>query len=126
MKIPVEMLPRLTAGFEQPELDDLNLKESNVTTVIWATGYSFDFSLVRLPVFDADGYPSQKRGVTSYPGLYFVALPWLHNAKSGLLFGVSEDAAHIVSHIARPEQPQTHVWRVLTQSEVPYESRAGR
>jgi putative flavoprotein involved in K+ transport len=69
--------------------------------VIWATGYSFDFSMVRLLVFDADGYPIQHRGVTSYPGLYFVGLPWLHNAKSGLLFGVPEDAAHVASHIIR-------------------------
>jgi hypothetical protein len=35
--------------------------------------------------------------------LYFVRLPWLHNAKSGLLFGVSEDPAHL----ARIYQSQT-------------------
>ena len=34
-------------------------------------------------------------GVTEYPRLYFVGLPWLHNAKSGLLFGVGEDGAYI-------------------------------
>jgi putative flavoprotein involved in K+ transport len=56
--------------------------------------------MVKLPVFDADGYPIQRRGVSEYPGLYFVGLPWLHNAKSGLLYGVAEDAAHIASHIA--------------------------
>lgn len=39
----------------------------------------------------------RKRGVTEYPGLYFLGLPWLHNAKSGLLFGVTEDAAHIAA-----------------------------
>jgi hypothetical protein len=55
--------------------------------------------MVRLPVSDADGYPTQKRGVSDYPGLYFVGLPWLHNAKSGILFGVAQDAAHIASAI---------------------------
>jgi putative flavoprotein involved in K+ transport len=94
-----EVLPQLTAGFDQRERDELDLSQANVRSVIWATGYSFDFSMVRLPVFDSDGYPIQQRGVTSYPGLYFVGLPWLHNAKSGLLFGVSEDAAHVASHI---------------------------
>jgi putative flavoprotein involved in K+ transport len=101
LSLPEEGLPHLTAGFEQPEIHELDLKQANVSTVIWATGYSFDFSMVRLLVFDADGYPIQHRGVTSYPGLYFVGLPWLHNARSGLLFGVSEDAAHVASHIIR-------------------------
>jgi putative flavoprotein involved in K+ transport len=106
LAIPQEMLPRLTAGFAQPERDELDLRQANVGSVIWATGYSFDFSMVRLSVFDASGYPIQQRGVTIYPGLYFVGLPWLHNAKSGLLFGVSEDAAHIAFHIMNREQSE--------------------
>ena len=43
---------------------ELNLKASGISTVIWAIGYTFDFSLVKLPVLDADGYPIQKRGMT--------------------------------------------------------------
>ena len=54
---------------------------------------ALDFGLVQLPVLDGDGYPIQKRGVTDYPGLYFIGLPWLHTAKSGLLSGVGDDAA---------------------------------
>ena len=42
-----------------------------------------------------DGYPIHERGITYHPGLYFVGLPWLHNAKSGLLFGLAQDAEHI-------------------------------
>jgi putative flavoprotein involved in K+ transport len=71
---------------------ELNLKDANITTVIWATAYSFDFSLVQLPIFGSDGYPIQDRGVTGHPGLYFVGLPWLHNAKSGLLFGSGRES----------------------------------
>src|SRR5262249_42955131 len=55
--------------------------------------------MVQLPIFDADGYPIQKRGITEYPGLYFVGLPWLHNAKSGLLFGLAQDASYIARAI---------------------------
>jgi hypothetical protein len=58
-----------------------------------------DFSLVQLPVLDNDGYPIQKRGVTDHPGLYFVGLPWLHNARSGLLSGLAQDAGHIATAI---------------------------
>src|SRR5271169_5496007 len=86
--------------------DKLDLRQADVVSVIWATGYSFDFSMVRLPVFDASGYPIQQRGVTIYPGLYFVGLPWLHKAKSGLLAGVSEDAAHIAFHIITREKSE--------------------
>jgi putative flavoprotein involved in K+ transport len=41
----------------------------------------------------------QTRGVTECPGLYVVGLHWLHKRKSSLLFGVGDDAAHVVSHI---------------------------
>jgi putative flavoprotein involved in K+ transport len=94
---PEEVLPKLRDGYEIETLPELDLKDADIGTIIWATGYSFDFSMVRLPIFDGDGYPIQKRGVTGYPGLYFLGLPWLHNAKSGLLFGVAADAAHIAA-----------------------------
>ena len=54
---------------------------------------------------DSDGYPRQRRGVSEYPGLYFVGLPWLHNAKSGLLYGVGEDAAYIASRMPIDRRP---------------------
>jgi putative flavoprotein involved in K+ transport len=99
LDIPRETLPELRDGFEAEELLNLDLKSEGITSVIWATGYKFDFSLVKLPVFDEDGYPVQKRGVTEYPGLYFIGLPFLHTSKSGLLHGVGDDTAHIVSVI---------------------------
>ena len=97
--VPAEALPVLTEGYGVQEIPELNLADANISTVIWATGFSFDFSLVQLPVFDNDGYPIQKRGVSHHPGLYFVGLPWLHNAKSGLLFGLAQDAGHIAATI---------------------------
>jgi putative flavoprotein involved in K+ transport len=63
-------------------------------------GYTFDFGLVKLPVLDSDGFPIQRRGVTEYPGLYFVGLPWLYTQKSGLLLGVGEVSEFIASAIA--------------------------
>jgi putative flavoprotein involved in K+ transport len=63
-------------------------------------GYTFDFSLVKLPVTDSDGFPITQRGVTQYPGLYFLGMPWLHKQKSGLLLGVGEEAAHLADTLA--------------------------
>ena len=100
MAAPQETLPSLRDGFAVPLLAELDLAAAGISTVIWATSYRFDFSIVRLPVLDADGYPIQKRGVTDCPGLFFVGLPWLHNAKSGLIYGVGDDAAYIARTIA--------------------------
>lgn len=103
LDLPVETLPELNDGFKSDEILELDLNSTGVTSVIWATGYKFDFNLVKMPVFDEDGYPLQKRGVTSVPGLYFIGLPFLHTSQSGLLAGVGADAAHVVEHIiARP------------------------
>jgi hypothetical protein len=32
-----------------------------------------------------------EKGDYNISGLYFVGLPWIHDAKSGLLFGINED-----------------------------------
>ncbi len=96
---PLETLPDLNDGFEAEEILELDLKTAGITSVIWTTGYKFDFGFVKLPIFDEDGYPVQMRGVTEFPGLYFVGLPFLHTIKSGLLVGVGEDAAYVAEHI---------------------------
>jgi hypothetical protein len=93
--------------YDQEVITELDLRTAGFSTIIWATGYSFDFSLVKVPVVDADGYPLQKRGVTAYEGLYFLGMPWLHSRKSGILFGVGEDAAYLARHIAGRQVEQT-------------------
>jgi putative flavoprotein involved in K+ transport len=90
----------LQDGYEAEIIRELDLNAAGINTVIWATGYAFDFGWIRLPVFANDGYPIQKRGVTNYPGLYFLGLPWLHTIRSGLIAGVGDDAAHVTADIA--------------------------
>lgn len=101
LNAPVESIPKLSDGYAQSLITDLDLRACRISTVIWATGYDFDFSLVKLPVVGRDGYPMQKRGVTAYRGLYFLGIPWLHSRKSGILFGVGGDAAYLAERIAR-------------------------
>jgi putative flavoprotein involved in K+ transport len=95
-----EDVPQLRDGYEQEQITELDLDAEGISTIIWATGYTFDFSLVKLPVVDSDGYPVQKRGVTRFEGLYFLGMPWLHSRRSGILFGVGDDAAYLATHIA--------------------------
>jgi putative flavoprotein involved in K+ transport len=96
---PVEELPRLRDGYEQPLRETLNLREAGITTIIWATGYRYDYGLVKAPVLDGDGFPIQTRGVTKQAGLYFVGMPWMPSLKTGTLPGVGAAAKHIASHI---------------------------
>jgi putative flavoprotein involved in K+ transport len=97
---PVDPLIELRDGYNSPEILELDLVSADIRYVIWATGFKFDFGLVQFPAFDEDGYPIQKRGVSEFPGLYFIGLPFLHTSKSGLLAGVGDDAAHVVEQIA--------------------------
>jgi len=103
LNAPSESLPELRDGYDTEEITELDLRSAGITTIIWAMGYGFDFSFVKLPVLDSDGYPLQKRDVTDYAGLYFVGLPWLYKYKSGHLIGVGEDADFIASAICDRE-----------------------
>lgn len=78
----------------------LNLREANVSTVIWATGFTADFSWIHLPVLDAEGKPIHQRGVSPIPGLYFIGFPWLSTRKSGIIYGIEEDAQYIANAIS--------------------------
>jgi putative flavoprotein involved in K+ transport len=100
LDLPEETLPALRDGFHLPQPGELDIKSAGVTSIIWALGYTYDFSLVRLPVCDDDGFPIQTRGVSTFPGLYFVGMPWIHTRKSGHLVGFGEDAECIAGHIA--------------------------
>jgi putative flavoprotein involved in K+ transport len=99
MDLPEERLPQLQDGFDAEVIEELDLQSTGIGSVIWATGYRADFSLIHLPVLDGDGYPIHQRGVSDYPGLYFVGFPWLHTARSGILYGVGDDAAFIAATI---------------------------
>ncbi|MGH2617585.1 MAG: hypothetical protein ACRDJC_20320, partial [Thermomicrobiales bacterium] len=95
-----EELPQMRDAYEQPIVAALDLKAAGIRTVIWATGYAYDFGLVKMPVFDGDGFPIQTRGVTAQDGLFFVGMPWMPSLKTGTLIGVGESAAQIASCIA--------------------------
>src|SRR5262245_49386909 len=83
----------------------LDLAAAGISTIIWANGFCYDFSWIDLPLFGghtdlSNRVPSQRRGVTCVPGVYFLGLPWLHKWKSAFLFGVGEDAEHLAAQIA--------------------------
>jgi putative flavoprotein involved in K+ transport len=79
----------------------LSLRESGISTVLWATGYSFDYGWVKAPCLDGAGQPRQHRGVGQLPGLYFLGLHWMHTFKSGTFLGIGDDAAYVAEHLVK-------------------------
>ncbi len=78
----------------------LDLAKSGIATIIWATGYTLDFSWLKVDVFDESGRPKHQRGISAEPGLYFLGLPWLSHRGSSFIWGVWHDAKYIADHIA--------------------------
>ena len=67
--------------------------------VIWATGYRNDYSWIKAAIFDDQGRPRHRRGVTEVPGLFFVGLEWQWTRGSALIGWVKDDAQFIAEQI---------------------------
>ena len=78
----------------------MNLADTGISTVVWATGYRPDLDWVRLPVLDAEGYPIQRRGVTDGAGALRPRAGLVVQAEFGLFGGVSDDAVYLASVMA--------------------------
>jgi putative flavoprotein involved in K+ transport len=79
---------------------EVDLKEAGITTILWATGFSVDYSWLEVDALDEHGRPQHRRGVSSERGVYFLGLPWLSRRGSSFIWGVWHDAKHIADHIA--------------------------
>ena len=81
-------------------MDELDLADAGVTSIIWATGFAVDYSWLPSHAVDDDGRPRQRRGVSTEPGIYFLGLPWLSRRGSSFIWGVWHDASYVADHIA--------------------------
>jgi putative flavoprotein involved in K+ transport len=77
----------------------LDLAANGIASVIWSTGYGFDFSWLHIPVLADNGEPIHRHGITDVPGLYFLGLQWLSKMSSSFLSGIGDDAARLADHI---------------------------
>lgn len=80
-------------------LSSLDLAQSEISTIIWATGYRRDYGWLKINAFDDDGAPIHQRGISSEPGVYFLGLPWQSRRGSTFLWGVWHDAKFIADQI---------------------------
>lgn len=79
---------------------ELDLEKAGISTILWATGYSTDYSWLQVPgaVNDA-GKPAHQRGVSSAHGIYFLGQPWLSRRGSAFIWGVWHDAKFLADQI---------------------------
>ena len=82
----------------------LNLAESGITSIIWATGFALDYSWLKVDAFDDDGKPRHQRGVSAEPGIYFLGLPWQSRRGSSFIWGVWHDARYLADQISIQRQ----------------------
>jgi putative flavoprotein involved in K+ transport len=79
----------------------LDLKEAEITSIIWATGYAQDYSWLPPGALTAHGKPQHQRGVSAEPGIYFLGLPWQSRRGSAFIWGVWQDAKYVADHIVK-------------------------
>jgi putative flavoprotein involved in K+ transport len=86
--------------YEKHPVATLNIASSELTSIIWATGFSRDYSWIKTDVLNENGNPVHSRGISREPGVYFLGLPFQSRRSSSFLFGVWHDAKYIADHIA--------------------------
>ena len=85
----------------EQEVSHIDANEKNITSVIWCTGFTPDYSWLKIDCLDERGRPIHKRGVSNQEGLFFLGLNWLHTWGSGRFLSVGDDAKFVVSEIAQ-------------------------
>ncbi|AJY47903.1 flavin-containing monooxygenase [Martelella endophytica] len=81
-------------------IESLDLAREGITSIVWATGFRFDFSWLQVPgAFTPEGMPFHKRGISAQPGIYFLGLPELTNRASSFIYGCWYDAKYLATHI---------------------------
>jgi putative flavoprotein involved in K+ transport len=103
LDLPEEPQARLLAAdpdcLTSPILE-LDLAAAGVNSIIWATGFAYDYSWLQVDAFDENGKPNHQRGISSEPGVYFLGLPWLSRRGSSFIWGVWHDAKYLADQIA--------------------------
>jgi putative flavoprotein involved in K+ transport len=79
---------------------ELDLVDRGVRAVVFSTGFSTDYSWLRVPVVGPDGSIAHREGRTAAHGVYFVGLLWMRVRRSAIIAGAMDDSAHIAADVA--------------------------
>ena len=95
----ITMRPRAT-GASGRTVTFSDGSDLQVEGVVWATGFTSDYSWIDAPITDKGGRVSHRRGQTDIPGLYMLGMPWQYTRGSALLGWVKDDAQFVAQRIA--------------------------
>jgi putative flavoprotein involved in K+ transport len=99
---PRDDIESRTPGYEPgPTIDSLDLRHAGITSIVWATGLRREYPWLHVPVLDDENVPVHTRGVTAFPGLFFLGLTWQSRLLSPFINGVGRDAEHVAGQIQR-------------------------
>lgn len=85
-------------GTDEPQR--LDLRQSGIRSVLWATGYRRAYPWLKLPVLDSAGEIVHEGGVCRLPGLVVLGLNFLRRRNSSFIDGVGRDAEMLADHLA--------------------------
>lgn len=78
----------------------LQLKFEQIDTIIWAIGYRGNFKYLKIPgLLNERQQPIHLNGQAPIDRLYYLGFPWLRMRKSGIIFGIKEDAEQLFHKI---------------------------
>jgi putative flavoprotein involved in K+ transport len=77
----------------------IDLRNGEIRTILWATGFRPDYSWLHVPVVDGKGELRHDGGVVDAPGLYAIGLPVLRRRKSSFIQGAEDDARELTDHL---------------------------
>jgi putative flavoprotein involved in K+ transport len=77
----------------------VDLAREGVTSVVFATGFVRRYPWLAVDVLDDAGEIRNQGGITPWPGLFVLGLPFLRRRKSTYIDGVGDDAREIAIHI---------------------------
>lgn len=127
----IDLPPEPEAWTIQPDPDcvthpihQLDLAESGIGTILWATGFKFDFSWLEVEGAFREGMPFHKRGISAETGIYFLGLPELTNRASSFIYGCWYDAKYIATHIAVQRNYVAYRKEQATAADMPEMHRA--
>lgn len=91
--------PRVTTA-DRNRVSFENATSLEVSNIIWSTGFKSVYNWINIPsIFNEEGMPIHKRGITTLKGLCFLGLPWQYRRGSALLQGVGYDAEYLIKKL---------------------------
>lgn len=94
--------PPLRTDFRPPIVEDLNLADAGIGTVLWTTGYRQRLDWIRPSITDEWGFARQVDGVTELPGLHLIGSLWQVDQTSATLIGMPRDARALAARLGIP------------------------